>query len=222
MGRKLGGMSVWGITNLGEWVFGELVSSNLGQCVIWGNWCLWSAATDPPVAGFSAYGGYVVLGPHGRPLRNRGIDSRPLWRLRTRSRGESCVDRPSSARFLLALPPRVERHEAWAGSDQLEGAGATRGPRRPKRHVVVTRVAEATRLPSRGVEPQATNLRVRDKGGRSCRLHLKRPPTITFPTCLAAQRVRGIYPLRQASYMVLRGVPQTFGVSPKCYMGQGH
>ena len=65
MGRKLGGMSVWGITNLGEWVFGELVSSNLGQCVIWGNWCLWSAATDPPVAGFSAYGGYVVLGPHG-------------------------------------------------------------------------------------------------------------------------------------------------------------
>ena len=72
------------------------------------------------------------------PLRNRGIDSRPLWHLRTRSRGESCIDRPSSARFLLALPPRVERHEAWAGSDQLEGTGGTRDPRRPKRLVVVT------------------------------------------------------------------------------------
>ena len=38
----------------------------------------------------------------------------------------------------LALPPWVERHEAWAGSDQIEAVEATRDPRRPKRFVVVS------------------------------------------------------------------------------------
>jgi hypothetical protein len=32
----------------------------------------------------------------------------------------------------------VERHEEWAGFDQIEAVGATRDPDRPKRLVVVT------------------------------------------------------------------------------------
>ena len=39
---------------------------------------------------------------------------------------------------MLALPPWVERHEAWAGSDQIEAVETTRDPRRPKRLVVVS------------------------------------------------------------------------------------
>jgi len=69
------------------------------------------------------------------PLGNRGIHSRPLWRLRTRSRG-------FGSRLSIANPRRdpgwrCHCHEAWTGSGQIKAVGATCGPPRPERLVVV-------------------------------------------------------------------------------------
>ena len=94
------------------------------------------AATEPPVAGFGAWRGVRRSGPHSEVrdilISILGHSGPSLY---GSGAGRVSIDRLAEApvtRTPAALrPPQCEER-----SDQIGGAGATRGPRRPKRLVM--------------------------------------------------------------------------------------
>ena len=93
-----------------------------------------------------------------RGTRHPDIDSRPLGAVFIRIWGESCTDRSSSRGPLVARPAALSPPRCATNS-------RARGPRAvladPNALLGWPKVTEAARLPGRGVEPQAINLRVR-------------------------------------------------------------
>ena len=101
-----------------------------------------------------------------RGTRHPDIDSRPLGAVFVRIWGESCTDRSSSRGPLVARPAALSPPRCATNS-------RARGPRAvladPNALLGWPKVAEAARLPGRGLGPYPTNLRVRNY------VHLARP-----------------------------------------------
>ena len=94
------------------------------------------AAIEPPRAGFDACGGCTVLGLHGElPGILISILGQPRPSLYGSGPGRVSIAQPAEVPFSCA-PRRSARHRARSGSDQIEGTGTTRDPRRPKGPVI--------------------------------------------------------------------------------------
>ena len=107
---------------------------------------------------YGGYGGSTVLGGHGEV---RGVlictpgESRPCLYGSGPGRDRSSSRAPRHAHPAALRPPQSEER-----SDQIEAVGATCGPSRPKRLVVVTQGQGCRPATGSRLEPQATNLRV--------------------------------------------------------------
>ena len=108
-----------------------------------------------------------LRGVHGSRGPRRGtwrpdMHSRRVKAVFIRIRARSCTDRSSSRAPRHAHPAALRPPQSEERSDQIEAVGATCGPSRPKRLLVVTQGHRGVaQTPGRGIEPQATNLRVR-------------------------------------------------------------
>ena len=71
-----------------------------------------------------------------RGTRHPDIGSRPIGAVFIRIRARSCIDLPPRQAFLVSHPAALCPPHRGERSDQIEAAGATRDPRRPKRLVV--------------------------------------------------------------------------------------
>ena len=96
-----------------------------------------------------------------RGTRHPDIDSRPLGAVFIRIWGESCTDRSSSRGPLVARPAALSPPRC-ATNSRARGQRAILAD--PNALLGWPKVTEAARLPGRGVEPQATNLRAQNHG----------------------------------------------------------
>ena len=120
-----------------------------------------TAATAPPAAGSVPTGGTCRPRPHGRRC------ARPICNLALSGASEHA---PEASRVSIA---HLRRDPCWHCDRGSSGAGRGQAPTRSRPwtlRAILTdpnglwwrpRVRRAARLPGRGVEPQATNLRVR-------------------------------------------------------------
>ena len=109
-----------------------------------------------------------------RGTRHPDIDSRPLGAVFIRIWGESCTDRSSSRGPLVARPAALSPPHC---ATNLRARGARAVLADPNALLGWPNVTEAARLPGRGVEPQATNLRELTSGRANRARHTaERPP----------------------------------------------